>query len=148
MPSSTRHARTPRRSWTSSAPSRDRSPRGSRARSAHMKVGFAGLGAMGRGMARNLHRAGLLTAVWNRTPHVARELATELGVSTPATLAALASECSCIVTCVSADADVLAVVDGLAPTLARGGLIIDCSTVSGDTAREAAQRLATRQVEF
>jgi 3-hydroxyisobutyrate dehydrogenase len=113
-----------------------------------MKVGFAGLGAMGRGMARNLHRAGLLTAVWNRTPHVARELATELGVSAPATLAALASECSCIVTCVSADADVLAVVAGLAPTLARGALVIDCSTVSGDTAREAAQRLATRQVEF
>jgi len=113
-----------------------------------MKVGFAGLGAMGRGMARNLHRAGLLTAVWNRTPHVARELATELGVLAPATLAALASECPCIVTCVSADADVLAVVDGLTPTLARGGLVIDCSTVSGDTAREAAQRLATRNVEF
>ena len=113
-----------------------------------MNVGFAGLGAMGRGMARNLHRAGLLTAVWNRTPHVARELATELGVSAPATLAALACECSCIVTCVSADADVLAVVAGLAPTLARGALVIDCSTVSGDTAREAAQRLATRNVEF
>jgi 3-hydroxyisobutyrate dehydrogenase len=113
-----------------------------------MTVGFAGLGAMGRGMARNLHRAGLLTAVWNRTPQAARELATELGVSAPATLAALASECSCIVTCVSADADVLAVVAGLAPTLARGGLVIDCSTVSGDTARKAAQRLATRQVEF
>ena len=113
-----------------------------------MNVGFAGLGAMGRGMARNLHRAGLLTAVWNRTPHVARELATELGVAAPATLATLASECSCVVTCVSADADVLAVVDGLAPTLARGGLVIDCSTVSGDTAREAAQRLATRNVEF
>ena len=113
-----------------------------------MTVGFAGLGAMGRGMARSLHRAGLLTAVWNRTPQVAQELAAELGVSTPATLAALASECSCIVTCVSADADVLAVVDGLAPALAGGSLVIDCSTVSGDTAREAARRLAARNAEF
>jgi 3-hydroxyisobutyrate dehydrogenase len=113
-----------------------------------MKVGFAGLGAMGRGMARNLHRAGLLTAVWNRTPQVARELAAELGVPAPSTLAALASDCSCIVTCVSADADVLAVVDGLAPDLCAGSCVIDCSTVSGDTAREAARRLAARSVEF
>ena len=30
-------------------------------------VGFAGLGAMGRGMARNLLKAQLLAAVWNRT---------------------------------------------------------------------------------
>ena len=51
-------------------------------------------------------------------------------------------------TCVSADADVLAVVDGLAPGFARGALVIDCSTVSGDTAREAAQRLATRECRF
>ncbi|MBS0389102.1 MAG: NAD(P)-dependent oxidoreductase, partial [Proteobacteria bacterium] len=28
-----------------------------------MRTGFIGLGAMGSGMARNLHRAGLLTGV-------------------------------------------------------------------------------------
>jgi 3-hydroxyisobutyrate dehydrogenase len=33
-----------------------------------MLTGFIGLGAMGGGMARNLQRAGLLRAVWNRTP--------------------------------------------------------------------------------
>jgi 3-hydroxyisobutyrate dehydrogenase len=113
-----------------------------------MTVGFAGLGAMGRGMARNLHRAGLLTAVWNRTTPVARDLAAELGVPAATTLAELAGRCSCIVVCVSADADVLAVIDGLLPSLARGSIVIDCSTVSGDTAREAARRLATRGLEF
>ena len=56
-------------------------------------VGFAGLGAMGRGMARNLHRAGLLRPSGTAPPHVARELATELGVAAPATLGGLASEC-------------------------------------------------------
>ena len=44
-----------------------------------MRVGFVGLGAMGAHMARNLHRAGLLTAVWNRTPEKAQALAAELG---------------------------------------------------------------------
>ena len=32
-----------------------------------MQTGFVGLGAMGVHMARNLHKAGLLTGVWNRT---------------------------------------------------------------------------------
>ena len=45
-----------------------------------LAVGFIGLGAMGRGMARNLHKAGLLAGVWNRTASVSRDLAAELGV--------------------------------------------------------------------
>jgi 3-hydroxyisobutyrate dehydrogenase len=111
-------------------------------------AGFAGLGAMGRGMARNLHRAGLLAGIWNRTRSVADELAAELRVPAPSSLAELARICDVVVTCVSADADVLAVVDGLAPGLRAGSVVIDCSTVSGDTAREAAHRLAPRQVGF
>jgi 3-hydroxyisobutyrate dehydrogenase len=112
------------------------------------KVGFAGLGAMGRGMARNLHKAGSLRAVWNRTTTRADELASELGIVAAANPAALARECDVIVLCVSADADVLAVVDGLLPGLRPGALVIDCSTVSADTAREAARRLAAQGGEF
>ena len=55
-------------------------------------VGFAGLGAMGRGMARNLHKARLLRAVWNRTTTRADELAAELGVIAAANPAALARD--------------------------------------------------------
>jgi 3-hydroxyisobutyrate dehydrogenase len=111
-------------------------------------VGFAGLGAMGRGMARNLHKAGMLRAVWNRTTARSEELASELSVSSAANPAALAGECDVVVLCVSADADVLAVVDALLPGLRAGALVIDCSTVSADTAREAARRLASHAVEF
>jgi 3-hydroxyisobutyrate dehydrogenase len=111
-------------------------------------VGFAGLGAMGRGMARNLHKAGRLHAVWNRTTARADDLAAELGVTASQDPASLARACDTIVTCVSADADVLEVVDGLLPGLRAGALVIDCSTVSADTAREAARRLATRGAEF
>ena len=43
-----------------------------------LRVGFLGLGAMGIPMAKNLHRAGLLQSVWNRSPEKSRALAAEL----------------------------------------------------------------------
>ena len=67
-------------------------------------------------MARNLHRAGLLTAVWNRTSEKARTLAAELNVQAPATIEALGSSVDAVVTCVSADSDVLQVVKELVKT--------------------------------
>src|SRR5579884_1096897 len=102
-----------------------------------MRVGFVGLGAMGAHMARNLHRAGLLASVWNRTADKAKALAAELGCQAPQTLAQLASAVDAVVICVSADADVLEVVRALAPGLHSGALVIDCSTVSAETARAA-----------
>ena len=99
-------------------------------------------------MARNLHKAGLLTAVWNRSADKARSLAAELGVAAPASLEEFARLVDVAVVCVSADADVRSVVERLAPGLARGALVIDCSTVSADTARWAAKLLGERSVEF
>jgi 3-hydroxyisobutyrate dehydrogenase len=113
-----------------------------------MRAGFVGLGAMGAGMARNLHRAGMLTAVWNRTPSKATALAAELKVAAPATLADLAREVDAVVSCVSADADVLEVTRALAPHLKPGALLLDCSTVSAETARQAAELLEPKGVEF
>jgi 3-hydroxyisobutyrate dehydrogenase len=104
-----------------------------------MRVGFVGLGAMGAHMARNLHRAGLLAAVWNRSADKARALAAELGCLAPPTLAELAAEVDAIGLCVAADADVLEVVGQLAPGLKAGSLVLDFSTVSGQTAQRAAE---------
>ena len=103
---------------------------------------------MGAPMARNLHKAGLLKAVWNRSRDKALALGAELGVSAPASLDEFAGLLDVAVICVSADADVHAVIEGLAPGLARGALVIDCSTVSADTARWAAEFLAGRGVRF
>jgi len=111
-------------------------------------VGFIGLGAMGRGMARNLHRAGLLYGIWNRTADRAMVLAAELGCVAADTPAQLAQHCDVLVLCVSADADVLEIVDAVAPALRPGAIVIDCSTVSAATAREAARRLAAHSAEF
>jgi len=107
-----------------------------------MKVGFIGLGAMGQHMARNLHRAGLLAGAWNRTPSKTEALAAETGCRAFESPAELAAGCDFIVTCVSADQDLLAVIDALLPALQKGAIVIDCSTVAADTAREAAKRLA------
>ena len=113
-----------------------------------MRVGFIGLGAMGSHMARNLHRAGMLGGVWNRTPEKARSLAAELGTSAPDSPAQLAAAADAIVLCVSADQDVLDVVNALAPGIKAGTLVMDCSTVSSETARKSAELLATRQAAF
>ena len=113
-----------------------------------MRTGFVGLGAMGTSMARNLHRAGLLHGVWNRTADKARALATDLQCAAPANLAELAQACDALVICISADDDVLSVVAALAPALRAGSLVIDCSTVSADTARAAGAQLAARGVDF
>ena len=103
---------------------------------------------MGEHMARNLHKAGLLSAVWNRTPGKAQSLSAELGVPATATLAELAARVDAVVSCVSADADVLAVTNALAPRLAAGAMVIDCSTVAADTARRAADALRVAGAVF
>ena len=107
-----------------------------------LRVGFVGLGAMGLPMARNLHQAGLLAGVWNRSPAKAEMLSAETGVAAAPTLAALGAACELVVSCVSADQDLLDVVDALAPALRPGSIVADCSTVASGTARAAAARLA------
>ncbi len=113
-----------------------------------MRTGFIGLGAMGTPMARNLHRAGLLGAVWNRTPDKARALASELRCQAAESPAELAARCEAVVLCVSADRDVLDVVEALSHGLRPGTLIIDCSTVSAETARAAEARLRSAGADF
>jgi len=113
-----------------------------------MRVGFVGLGAMGSHMARNLHRAGLLAAVFNRSADKARALAAELAVKAYATPGDLAADVDAVVSCVSADQDVLEVVRACASHLKRGALFLDCSTISAEGARQAAELLAPAGVEF
>ena len=113
-----------------------------------LRAGFVGLGAMGLGMARNLHKHGLLSAVWNRTAEKATALARETGCKAVSNLAELAPLCDVIVTCVSADADVLAVIDELLPVIKPDTIVIDCSTISADTARTAAHRLHKAGAQF
>lgn len=111
-------------------------------------AGFVGLGAMGYPMALNLHKAGLLAAVWNRSAEKADKFARETGCIHCGNLARVAERCQIIVLCVSGDEDVLEVVDQLTPHLQDNALLIDCSTVSSSTAQQAADRLAEKGAGF
>ena len=116
--------------------------------SATPDVGVIGLGAMGAPMARNLAQAGLLRSVWNRTLSKAEALASECNVAVAATPAALSQDCDTILTCVSADEDLIEVIDAMVPGLRRGMVIVDTSTINPMTAVELSERLAGHGVAF
>jgi len=106
-----------------------------------IRAGVIGLGAMGAPMARHLAEAGLLGMVWNRTRAVADTLAKETSAGVAEGPEQLAAGCNVILTCVSADRDLLEVVDQLLPGVKPGSVLVDTSTVSPATAREVADSL-------
>jgi 3-hydroxyisobutyrate dehydrogenase len=106
-----------------------------------LKAAFIGLGAMGAPMAGHLHAKGYLSAVGNRSQAKADALAKDYGVDAP-DLASIAASCDVIALCVSADDDVIGVVQALLPTLKQGAIVIDHSTVAPATAKKAAALLA------
>lgn len=113
-----------------------------------MKVGVIGLGAMGTGMARNLAKAGFLSGVYNRTSAKADSLANELAITAYTTIGHLAAHVELIISCVSADADVLEVVNAIANSGNPNLIVVDTSTVSRQTAQQAATLLAEHKIGF
>jgi len=111
-------------------------------------VGVIGLGAMGASMAKNLADAGLLNMVWNRTAGRADTFADETGVAVAADPAQLAGACNIILTCVSADEDLLSVIDQILPAITPGTIVVDTSTVSPATAQQLAARLSDADAGF
>lgn len=103
---------------------------------------------MGTGMAMNLHKAGKLYRVWNRTASKARKLSEEAGIQAAESIQSLARECELILVCVSRDSDVLEVVGNITEAAAPGTIVVDTSTVSSDTARQAERILEEKQVHF
>jgi len=113
-----------------------------------MKTGMIGLGAMGIGMARNIAKAGYLTGVYNRTDVKAQNLAEELNVIAFDQPEDLAANVDIVLICVSADQDVLAMIEAIAKAIKPGTIVVDMSTVSSDTAKQAAAILAEKQAAF
>lgn len=114
------------------------------------RIGFIGLGIMGRGMAHNLLRAGFAVRVWNRTASRMDELVAA-GASAAGGPADLAAHSDIIITCVSDTPDVEqvalgagGVIEGAAP----GALLIDTSTISPQASVAIAARLAERGVHM
>ncbi len=110
------------------------------------KIGFIGLGIMGRGMTHNLLKAGFDLTVWNRTASKADELVSA-GAKRADTPADLARQCDIIITCVSDTPDVREVLtgeNGVLKALKPGALVIDTSTISPQATRELAEEISAQ----
>jgi 3-hydroxyisobutyrate dehydrogenase len=112
------------------------------------KIGFIGLGIMGRGMAHNLLKAGFELTVWNRTASKMEPLV-EAGAQAGQNPADVAARSEVIVICVSDTPDVEAVVageNGVIEGAKPGSLVIDCSTISPIVTKNLAKMLTEREV--
>jgi 3-hydroxyisobutyrate dehydrogenase-like beta-hydroxyacid dehydrogenase len=96
-----------------------------------MKIGFIGLGNMGRGMAANLLKAGHEVTVYNRTPEKAKRLV-EQGAKRAATLSD-ACKGDVVITMLADDSAVEGVVfgeAGILGSLGKAAIHVSASTIS------------------
>lgn len=114
------------------------------------RVGFIGLGIMGRGMAHNLLRAGVELCVWNRTASRMDGLV-EAGAKAASSPADVAAQCDIIFICVSDTPDVEAVIlgeNGVIHGVQAGSLVVDHSTISPQATRQIAAQLTEKGVQM
>ena len=110
-----------------------------------LKIGFAGLGHMGRAMARHLHESGAEVVAWTRSDAPA-EAAVAMGMQRAATLPELAREIGDGVICINlTTTDVVEKVvfgeGGLSEGLNSGAMIIDFGTTGVPETKEFAKRV-------
>ena len=99
-------------------------------------------------MAHKLYESDQLEIVWNRSMDKLDSFLQSHDVKRASLPADVGKNAAVVFTCVSADADLLEVIDQLLPGLDKRSIVVDCSTVSRDTARRVAQRLAKREASF
>lgn len=114
-----------------------------------MRVGVAGLGLMGSGMARRLLKAGFELSVYNRSRPKAERFSDGAVISE--TAAELASRCDIVITVVT-DFDALNEVlfgkSGIASSNHRGLIVADASTISPAQSSSAAAELRRNGIEM
>jgi 2-hydroxy-3-oxopropionate reductase len=112
------------------------------------RIGFIGLGIMGKPMVRNLVKAGYDVVVHNRSQAAVDELTAESDkVTAGGSPAGVAAAASVVITMLPDSPDVRDVVfgqDGLAESMQSGGLLIDMSTIAPATSIEVHDALAKR----
>ena len=114
------------------------------------RIGFIGLGLMGKPMARNLMKAGYTVTVHNRSRPAVDELAAE-GATPAGSPREVAERSDVIIMIVPDSPDVEAVVlgpDGIAEGAREGSLIIDMSTIAPAVATQVAQAVAERGIRM
>jgi 2-hydroxy-3-oxopropionate reductase len=108
-----------------------------------LKVGYIGLGLMGKSMARNILKAGFPLVVYNRSKTAIDELVAE-GAVAAISPADVARQVDVVFTNLPDSPDVLKVAlgpDGVIEGAHKGLIFVDNSTIKPDTAREIAAKL-------
>src|SRR5208282_210949 len=115
-----------------------------------VKIGFIGLGNMGKPMAANLVKAGYAVAGFDLSAAML-EAASRTGVTPTATAAEAVRNADVVVTMLPAGQHVVAAYgDQILPAARPGSLLIDCSTIDITSARKAhalAEAAGTRSVD-
>jgi len=114
------------------------------------RIGFIGLGIMGKPMCANLLKAGYPLTVWNRSRPGIDAVVAE-GATAGASPAEVAANSDVIITMVTDSPDVQAVVlgaDGVIEGARPGSVVIDMTTMSPSVTREIAAALEERGVEM
>lgn len=111
------------------------------------RVGFIGLGAIGRPMAVHVARA-FDTMVWNRTAQRAQEFADERGAALAGSPAELAGWADVVITCLPTSKEVREVVEAAGDAWQEGMLLVDVTSGEPAASREIAQWLARRSAGF
>lgn len=112
------------------------------------KIGFVGIGLMGHGMAKNIVDKGYALTVYARKDSDALTDLTARGAARADSLADLARASDIIFLCLTDSPTVAAVIAGLKPGLAKGAVIVDCSTSDPVVTAQLAADLATIGVDF
>lgn len=111
------------------------------------RIGFIGLGAIGRPMAKHVV-ARFGGTVWNRTAERARAFAQETGAAVADSAAALVERSDVVITCLPTSRDVETLVQGVGAAWRAGQLLIDATSGDPATSRQLAAWLAERAVDF
>ena len=114
------------------------------------RLGFIGLGIMGRPMAGHLVDAGYQVTVWNRTTSKMAPLV-ERGAAAGKSPTEVAAASDITITMVADTPDAVEVIlgsDGVLQGARRGSVVVDMSTISPVATRQIAQKLAERGVEM
>ncbi|MBD2081243.1 2-hydroxy-3-oxopropionate reductase [Leptolyngbya sp. FACHB-17] len=113
------------------------------------RIGFIGLGIMGKPMVQNLLKAGYPVTVFNRSPSPISELAAQ--GATPATSPKqVAEQSDVVITCLPDSPDVESVVlgqDGVLTGSRSGLLFIDMSTIAPATSKKIYTELQARGIQ-
>ncbi len=115
-----------------------------------MNIGFIGLGAMGRHMARHLLNGGHHLGVWARRAESAASLVAA-GATRYESPAALAAVSEVVFTMVTASSDFETVVlgaGGISEGAKPGSVVVDMETISPAVARKVAQALSAKGVDM